>query len=168
MADQIETILEIEKNGGASGVFHGMNEADLEVFMKYPNTMFASDSGVREFGKGVPHPRGYGNNARVLGQYVRDLKVLRLEDAIRKMTSLPANTFQFSGRGELHPGWVADITVFDPAKVNSPATFTDPHHYAEGIPYVLVNGVMVIKNSQGTGARPGQALRHVAPASVRD
>ena len=168
LADQIETILELEKNGGASGVFHGMNEADLKVFMQYPNTMFASDSGVREFGKGVPHPRGYGNNARVLGHYVRELKVLRLEDAIRKMTSLPANTFQFSGRGELHPGWAADITVFDPAKVNSPATFTDPHHYAVGIPYVLVNGVTVIKNSQETDARPGQALRHIASVSARD
>ena len=131
--------------------------------MQYPNTMFACDSGVREFGKGMPHPRGYGNNARVLGHYVRDLKVLRLEDAIRKMTSLPANTFQFSGRGELHPGWAADITIFDPAKVNSPATYEDPHHSAEGIPFVLVNGVTVIKNSQHTGARPGQALRHIAP-----
>jgi len=168
LADQIETILEIEQNGGSSGVFHGMNEADLKVFMQYPNTMFASDSGIREFGKGVPHPRGYGNNARVLGRYVREQKVLRLEDAIRKMTSLPANTFQFSGRGELHPGWVADITIFDPARVNSPATFTDPHHYAEGVPYVLVNGVTVIKNSRETSARPGQALRHLAPAPVRD
>jgi len=163
LADQIETILEIEQNGGGSGVFHGMNEADLEVFMQHPNTMFACDSGVREFGKGVPHPRGYGNNARVLGHYVRELKVLRLEDAIRKMTSLPANTFQFSGRGELHPGWAADITIFDPATVNSPATYQDPHHYAEGIPFVLVNGVMVIKNSQHTGARPGRALRHQPP-----
>ena len=126
--------------------------------------MFASDSGSREFGKAVPHPRGYGNNARVLGHYVRELKVLRLEDAIRKMTSLPANTFQLSGRGELHSGWAADITVFDPAKVNSPATYDDPHHYAEGIPFVLVNGATVIRNSRHTGARPGQALRHAVPA----
>jgi len=161
---QIETVLEIEHNGGGSGVFHGMREADLQIFMRHPNTMFACDSGCREFGKGVPHPRGYGNNARVLGHYVRELKVLRLEDAIRKMTSLPANTFEFSDRGQLRPGWAADITIFDPAKVNSPATFTDPHHYAEGIPFVLVNGVTVIKNSAHTGARPGQALRHVAPA----
>jgi N-acyl-D-amino-acid deacylase len=162
--DQIETILEIEKNGGGSGVFHGMNEDDLKIFMQHPNTMFACDSGVRQFGQAVPHPRGYGNNARVLGHYVRELKVLRLEDAIRKMTSLPANTFQFSERGQLRAGWAADITIFDPAKVNSPATYEDPHHYAEGIPFVMVNGVMVIKNSQHTGARPGQALRHEAPA----
>jgi N-acyl-D-amino-acid deacylase len=164
LTDEIETILEIEKNGGGSGVFHGMNEADLEVFMQHPDTMFACDSGVREFGEGVPHPRGYGNNARVLGHYVRELKVLRLEDAIRKMTSLPANTFEFSQRGQLRPGWAADITVFDPATVNSPATYEDPHHYAEGIPFVLVNGVTVIKNSRETGARPGQALRHEVPA----
>lgn len=160
LADQIQTILELEQNGGGGGVFHGMNEADLKVFMQHPNTMFACDSGNREFGKAVPHPRGYGNNARVLGRYVRELKVLRLEDAIRKMTSLPANTFQFSGRGQLRPGWVADITIFDPAKVNSPATYEDPHHYAEGIPFVLVNGVTVIKHHQPTTARPGQALRH--------
>ena len=157
--DQIETILEIENHGGGQGVFHGMNEADLQMFMQHPNTMFASDSGSREFGKAVPHPRGYGNNARVLGHYVRELNVLRLEDAIRKMTSLPANTFHFAERGQLRAGWAADITIFDPAKVNSPATFESPHHYAEGIPFVLVNGVTVIKNSAHTGAKPGQPLR---------
>lgn len=158
--DQIETILELEKNGGGSGVFHGMNEADLQVFMRHPNTMFACDSGSRDFGKAVPHPRGYGNNARILSRYVRELSVLRLEDAIRKMTSLPANTFQFGDRGQLRAGWAADITVFDPARVNSPSTFADPHHYAEGIPFVLVNGVVVIRNSQHTDAKPGQVLRH--------
>jgi N-acyl-D-amino-acid deacylase len=162
--DQIETILEIEKNGGAAGVFHGMNEDDLKVFMQHPNTMFACDSGIREFGKGVPHPRGYGNNARILGQYVREQKVLRLEDAIRKMTSLPANTFQFAERGQLRAGWAADITIFDPATVNSPATFESPHHYAEGIPFVIVNGVTVVRNRVHTGAKPGQALRHTALA----
>ena len=77
-----------------AGVFHGMSEADLQKFMRCPNTMVACDSGIREFGEGVPHPRGYGNNARVLGHYVREMKMLRLEDAIRKMTSLPANTFR--------------------------------------------------------------------------
>ncbi len=159
LADQIETILEIEDHGGASGVFHGMNEDDLKIFMQHPNTMFASDSGNREFGKAVPHPRGYGNNARILGHYVRESKVLRLEEAIRKMTSLPANTFHFANRGQLRAGWAADITIFDPAKVNSAATYADPHHYAEGIPFVLVNGVTVIKHSIHTGAKPGLPLR---------
>lgn len=158
--DQIEMILEIEKNGSASGVFHGMNEADLQKFMQHPNTMIACDSGLREFGKGVPHPRGYGNNARVLGRYVRELKVLRLEDAIRKMTSLPANTFRFRDRGLLKEGFWADVVVFDPEKVSDPAAFNDPHHYAVGIPFVLVNGVPVIANNEHTGARPGMGLKH--------
>ena len=158
--DQIELILDLEKNGSASGVFHGMNETDLQKFMQHPNTMIACDSGLREFGKGVPHPRGYGNNARVLGRYVRELKVLRLEDAIRKMTSLPANTFRLKDRGLLKEGFWADITIFDPEKVTDPAAFNDPHHYATGIPTVLVNGVTVIANSQHTGARPGHGLKH--------
>lgn len=162
LEDQIEMVLELEKNGSASGVFHGMNEQDLTTFMRHPNTMIACDSGLRTLGEGVPHPRGYGNNARVLGRYVRELKVLRLEDAIRKMSSLPANTFQLKGRGLLREGNWADIVVFDPEKVNDPATYNDPHHYAVGIPYVVVNGVPVIRNNEYTGAKPGMGLRHVA------
>lgn len=158
--EQVELILEIQKNGGASGVFHGMNEEDLQKFMRHPNTMVACDSGLRKLGEGVPHPRGYGNNARVLGRYVRELKTLRLEDAIRKMTSLPANGFRLERRGELREGNWADIVVFDPEKVGDPATYNDPHHYAVGIPCVLVNGVPVIKENEHTGAKPGMALRH--------
>lgn len=158
--DQIETILEIETNGSASGVFHGMNEEDLQKFMQHPNTMIACDSGLREFGKDVPHPRGYGNNARVLGRYVRELKTLRLEDAIRKMTSLPANTFQLRDRGLIREGGWADIVVFDPEKISDPAAYNDPHHYAVGIPHVLVNGVAVVANGEHTGAKPGQGLKH--------
>src|SRR5213075_760289 len=101
LARQIELILEIEENGGASGVFHGISEEDLRKFLAHPNTMFASDSGVRRYQQGVPHPRGYGNNARVLARYVRELKLLRLEEAIRRMTSLPAATFRLNGRGQL-------------------------------------------------------------------
>jgi N-acyl-D-amino-acid deacylase len=160
--DQIELILEIEMNGSASGVFHGMNEADLQKFMQHPNTMIACDSAIRTLGAGVPHPRGYGNNARVLGRYVRELKVLRLEDAVRKMTSLPATTFRLKQRGLVQEGFHADLTLFDPDRVTDPATFTDPHHYATGIPHVLVNGVPVIRDNVHTGARPGQALRHRA------
>lgn len=157
---QIETIFEIETNGSGSGVFHGMDEPDLQKFMQHPNTMIASDSGIRIFGAGVPHPRGYGNNARVLGRYVRELRVLRLEDAIRKMTSLPANTFQFANRGELRVGNWADIVVFDPSKVIDEATYTEPHHYPQGIPDVMVNGKLVLQDGELTPARPGQALRH--------
>jgi N-acyl-D-amino-acid deacylase len=161
LANQIETILEIEKNGGASGVFHGMSEEDLKTFMRHPNTMIACDSGLRKFGEGVPHPRGYGNNARVLARYVRESHVLRLEDAIRKMTSLPANTFRLKGRGELREGNWADVVIFNPETVEDTATFDDPHHYPKGIPYVFVNGVEIISNGEHTSAKAGQALRHV-------
>jgi N-acyl-D-amino-acid deacylase len=161
--DQIETILEIEKNGGATGVFHGMSDADLEAFARHPNTMFASDSGVRRFQVDVPHPRGYGNNARLLGVYVREKGVLRLEDAIRKMTSLPARTFHLRERGELREGYWADLAIFDPAKVADHSTYKDPHHYSTGMRYVLVNGTVVIDNDQHTGARPGRTLPHGAP-----
>lgn len=159
--DQIEVILEIERRGGAQGVFHGINEDDLQIFMRHPMTAIASDSGVREFGKDVPHPRGYGNNARVLGRYVRELHVITLEDAVRKMTSLPARHFQLRGRGELKEGFAADVVVFDPAKVDSASTYKDPHHYAVGFAHVLVNGVAVIRDGEHTGAKPGMALRHV-------
>lgn len=157
--DQIELILEITANGGAQGVFHGMNENDLQTFLTLPHTMFASDAGPRRFGDGVPHPRGYGNNARVISRYVQELKLLSLEEAVRKMTSLPAATFRLRNRGELKPGFVADIVVFDPAKVSSPSTFDDPHHYAVGFDDVIVNGTPVIRGGQLTDARPGRPVR---------
>jgi N-acyl-D-amino-acid deacylase len=158
--DQIELILEIQKNGGASGVFHGINEDDLRSFLQNPNTLIASDSGIRRWREGVPHPRGYGNNARVLGRYVRELKVLRLEDAIRRMTSLPASTFRLRQRGLLREGHWADIVVFDAEKVQDNATFKEPHQYATGFDHVFVNGVEVIAMDKHTRARPGQVLRH--------
>ena len=156
---QIETILEIQKNGGASGVFHGMNEQDVQQFMQHPNTMFASDSGVRRFNEGVPHPRGYGNNARILGRYVRELGVLRLEDAVRRMTSLPATTFALRNRGFVREGCWADLVVFDPARVQDRATFTEPHQYATGFKHVFVNGIEVVKEDRNTGAKPGRPVR---------
>jgi N-acyl-D-amino-acid deacylase len=164
---QIETILEIQQNGGGSGVFHGMCEADLQTFMRHPLTAVACDSGIREFGEEVPHPRGYGNNARVLGRYVRELGVLRLEDAVRKMTSLPASDFHLNGRGTLKPGNWADIVVIDPATVRDNATYDDPHHYAIGFAFVLVNGDVVVEQDKHTGARPGKALRHESATLTR-
>lgn len=157
--EQIELVLEIQANGGGPGVFHGMSEDDLRAFALNPNTMFASDSGVREFGKGVPHPRGYGNSSRVLARYVRDLGLLRLEDAVRRMTSLPAATFRLKDRGVIREGAWADVVVFDPATVQDRATFTEPHQYATGFRAVLVNGVPVVERDEHTGARPGRALR---------
>jgi N-acyl-D-amino-acid deacylase len=157
--DQIETILDIEARGGAQGVFHGMSEPDLKKFLAQPLTMIASDSGIRKFGEAVPHPRGYGNNARILGRYVRDQKVISLEDAVRKMTSLPARTFRLGERGELRPGAIADVVIFDPATVNDPSTYDAPHQYATGFSDVIVNGSPVIRAGQLTSARPGQAVR---------
>jgi N-acyl-D-amino-acid deacylase len=157
--DQIELVLDITAHGGAQGVFHGMNETDLQKFLVLPLTMIASDAGPRKFGEGVPHPRGYGNNARVLGRYVRELKLLSLEDAVRKMSSLPAQTFHLNNRGELKPGYVADIVIFDPEQVSDPSTFDDPHHYAVGFSDVLVNGVPVIRDAKLTDARPGKPVR---------
>ena len=159
--DQIETILEIERSGGASGVFHGMSEDDLQTFLRHPNTMTASDSGIRKMGAGVPHPRGYGNNARLLASYVRGLKVLRLEEAVRRMTSLPADHFGFQDRGRIRVGAWADLVVFHPETVQDQATYSDPHHWATGFRHVLVNGVPVLQEHQKTGARPGRALRRL-------
>ena len=159
LTDQIELLLDIEKRGGGSGIFHGMNEDDLTTFLKHPLTMIASDGGPRKLGEDIPHPRSYGNNARILGRYVRERKVLSLEEAIRRMTSLPAQTFGLKDRGQLMPGTYADIVLFDPAKITDPSTFNDPHHYAEGFSDVLVSGVPVIHDGHLTEARPGGPLR---------
>ena len=157
--DQIELILDIEKNGGASGVFHGMHEDDVRAFIRSPFTMFASDSSVRVYKSGVPHPRGYGNAARFLARYVREQKVISLEEAIRRLTMLPARTFKLKERGELKLGYWADVVVFDPAKVRDRATFKEPHQYAEGFRLVLVNGAIVVENDKHNGAGPGRIVR---------
>ena len=156
--DEIETILDLTKKGGASMVFHSMDEADVENIMDYPFTMVASDSGIREFGAGVPHPRGYGSNARVLAKYVRERKVLGLEDAIRRMTSLPAQKFGFKNRGLLREGMAADIIIFDPETVQDQSTYEKPHAYSTGIQYVIVNGKITLKQMQHTGVRNGKIL----------
>jgi N-acyl-D-amino-acid deacylase len=155
---QLEVAREMMLAGGASMVYHFMSDGDVERIMKHPQVGFASDSGVLAFGSGVPHPRGYGNNARVLGEYVRNRKVIRLEEAVRKMTSLPARHFQFADRGLVREKYAADLVIFDPAAVADRATFELPHAYAIGIPHVLVNGVLVVRNGEHTGATPGQAL----------
>lgn len=156
---QIEVVLEIERDGGASAVFHGMNEEDLRVFLRHPQTMFASDGNPRKFGDAVPHPRSYGNNARLLAKYVRDEKLLTLEEGVRRMTSLPAETFQLKDRGVVKPGAWADLVLFDLAKVSDPSGFNDPHHYATGFAHVMVNGQLVIQDGKVTDERSGGPLR---------
>jgi N-acyl-D-amino-acid deacylase len=161
--DQIEFILDLEAQGGASAIFHGMHEDDLQAFLKHPLTMIASDGGPRRLGEDVPHPRSYGNNARVLGRYVRELKLLTIEEAVRRMTSLPAQTFRLKDRGQLKVGAFADIVIFDPAKVTDPSTFNDPHHHAEGFSEVIVNGGVVIRDGKLTEIRSGGPLRLKEP-----
>lgn len=158
LENEIQTVIEMMEKGGAGMVYHSMDEGDVERIMRFPYSMVASDAGVLEFGRGVPHPRGYGTNARVLGRYVREKNVLRLEEAVRKMTSLPAQRFRLVDRGLVRPGMRADLVVFDPKTVGDPATFEKPHAYAEGFRYVLVNGEVVIADGKHTGARPGQIL----------
>jgi N-acyl-D-amino-acid deacylase len=153
------TVIEMMINGGASMVFHGMDENDVKRIMQYPFNMFASDASIREWGVGVPHPRGYGTNARVLSKYVRDENVLSLEEAVRRMTSLPAQKFQLEDRGLLREGMAADIVIFDPNKVKDNATYDQPHQYASGIEFVWVNGQLVVREGQHTGVRSGKALR---------
>jgi N-acyl-D-amino-acid deacylase len=156
---QIEQMLEMYAAGGAGMIYHSMDERDVQAIMREPFTMIASDSGVLRFGDGVPHPRGYGNNARVLGRYVRELKIVTLEDAVRKMTSLPAQTFRLTDRGLLREGYAADVVVFDDAQVGDRATFEQPHQYPAGLSHVVVNGEEVFADGRMTEARPGRALR---------
>ena len=158
LEDEIQTVLEMMEKGGASMVYANMDDEDLERIMRFPYAMVASDAGITEFGRGVPHPRAYGTNARVLGLYVREKKILSLEEAIRKMTSLPAQRFRLMDRGLVRPGMWADLVVFDEKTVIDRASFEKPHAYAEGFQYVLVNGDVVIENGKHTGTRSGRVL----------
>lgn len=155
-----DTALLLLEKGTVSGIFHAMAEEDVERILKHPATMIASDGEVPIFGKGSPHPRSYGTFVRVLGRYVRDRKALTLEEAVRKMTSLPAARVGLKDRGLLRPGMKADLVVFDPATVADMATFENPHQYAVGVSNVAVNGVLVVQDGKVTGARPGRVLRH--------
>jgi len=157
--EQLEAARTIMLNGGASMVYHFMAEEDVERIMRHPMVAVASDSGVIAFGSGVPHPRGMGNTARVLGRYVRERKVVSLEEAVRKMTSLPANQFGLAGRGEIRVGAAADLVVFNPGKVGDVATFAAPHAYPTGISTVIVNGAVAVRAGEPVGARSGQVLR---------
>jgi len=155
MEDQYRTIIDIYLKGGAQMVFHTMDETQVENIMRNPLVSICSDSGVRAFGSGVPHPRGYGSNARVLGHYVRERKVISLEEAIRKMTSMPALAFRFKDRGLLREGYAADVVVFDAKTVTDKATFEQPHQYSEGFAYIIVNGRTVFEDGTMTGTFSG-------------
>jgi N-acyl-D-amino-acid deacylase len=154
---QLESARDMLRAGGAGMVYHLMSEDDVAAILKHPQVAVASDGALPVFGKDATHPRAYGNNARVLGLYVREKKTIPLEGAIHKMTGLPASHFHLSGRGLIKEGYAADLVLFDPAKVGDAATFEKPHAYAMGFPYILVNGVPVIDGGTHTGAKAGHA-----------
>ncbi|MGE5486993.1 MAG: N-acyl-D-amino-acid deacylase family protein [bacterium] len=153
-----ETLIGIELRGGCQAVFHAMAEEDVERILRHPQTMVASDGEISVFGEAAPHPRSYGTFARVLGRYVRERKLLTLQEAVRKMTSLPASRVGLNDRGRIAEGMRADVVVFDPARIADRATFTAPHQYAEGVRDVLVNGRPVLLGGVMTGERPGAVL----------
>jgi N-acyl-D-amino-acid deacylase len=162
-ADPVDALCDllVNEGGTAYAVYFSMSEADVELALKQPWVGIGSDGAAVDPGMpfvGKPHPRFYGTFSRVLGVYVREKHALSLPDAIRKMTSLPARISGLADRGTLLPGMAADITIFDPATVIDEATFPDPVKYAVGIPYVIVNGVVVVDSGEHTGAKPGRAL----------
>ena len=163
---EIETVLDMMVEGGEAGsiygasmIYHYMSLDDVDTIFRYPNAAVASDGTIMAYGRGQPHPRSYGTNARVLGDFVRERQVLTLEDAIRRMTSLPARTFSFHDRGIVRPGFAADLVLFDPETVADKATFEDPHQYSVGFDYVIVNGVAVVAEGEMTDERSGQFVK---------
>lgn len=157
---QAELAIEMRLNGGAGVIVHKMSDEDVDRIFQKPYAMVAADAGILDINsKSSPHPRGFGNNARVLAKYVREKKLVRLEEAIRKMTSLPAQTFGLWDRGILRQGMAADIVIFDENNVSDNATFQKPKQYASGFSYIIVNGRITLENGKHNGTRAGQILR---------
>ncbi|MDH5761068.1 MAG: D-aminoacylase [Gemmatimonadota bacterium] len=154
-----DLILEFDAAGGCGAIFHAFSEEDVEAFLRSEYGMIGSDGSLVRFGEASPHPRGYGTFPRVLGRYVRERGVISLEEAVRRMTSAPADRLGFTERGRIAERMVADLVVIDPATVADRATFEDPHQYPVGIPWVFVAGVAVVEEGAVTGARPGVVLR---------
>jgi len=163
--DPLDTIIDlvIEDGSRVGTVYFLMSEENLKKQIRQPWVMFGSDAEAPAAeGKALEdavHPRTYGNVARLLGKYVRDEQVISMEEAIRRLTLLPAQTLNIRERGRLAPGYFADITIFDPDKIKDHATFDDPHHYSTGVMHVLVNGVPVVVDGKHTNATPGRAIR---------
>ena len=159
MENGAELVIEAELNGGASCVFHAMEQEDVVRIMKHPQTMIASDGRLVRPGMGHPHPRWYGTFPRVLGEFVRERSILSLPEAIHKMTRLPAETMGLQDRGQLLQNMKADIVIFDPKTIADKATFEEPHQYPEGIHYVIINGRLAVENGVFRGQKAGKVLR---------
>lgn len=158
VADAVEALIELQLKGGFIGIFHAMDEGDVERVMRHRLAMFETDGDLVEIGTGYPHPRSLGSFPRVLGRYVRERKVLTLEQAVHKMTGQPADWWGQSDRGRLAAGMKADVVIFDAERVADRASYTDPHHFPEGIRDVIVNGTPVIDGGTLTSALPGEFL----------
>ena len=155
----IDLAIDLQLKGGFSAIFHAMNEEDVIRIMKDPIAMIETDGDLVSYGVGYPHPRSYGAFPRVLARYVRELKVLTLEDAIMKMTSMPADQYNQQGRGRIIEGAYADLVVFDKDNIKDLATYSDPHRYPLGIDHVIINGKFVIRSGALTGERPGRWIK---------
>jgi dihydroorotase/N-acyl-D-amino-acid deacylase len=153
-----DLVIEAESKGGSGMIFHAMQDEDVDRIMKHPKTMIASDGRLSQPGDGHPHPRAYGTFPRVLGYYVRKKKLLTLEEAIHKMTGLPALRMGLKDRGSIAKNYYADIVIFNPATVKDKSTFEEPHQYPEGILYVIVNGMITVDNGIFTTNRAGNVL----------
>jgi len=155
--------LVIEDHTRVGTVYFLMSEDNIKKQAGLPWVSFGSDEGSMKpegvFLLSNPHPRAYGNVARLLGKYVRDEKAATLQDAIRRLTSFPASNLKLKQRGSIQAGYFADVVVFDPSAINDHATFEKPHQFATGVAHVFVNGKQVLKNGNHTGATPGRALR---------
>jgi N-acyl-D-amino-acid deacylase len=164
---QAETVIDLFSHGGAQMVFFDMSEADVEIIMKNSHVMFGSDSSVREENPAVlPHPRGMGTFPRILGVYARDKSLFTLEEAVRRMTSLPAKTFDLKDRGLIREGNWADLVIFDRNRIVDTATFEKPFCFPVGVEYVIVNGSIVLDHHQFSKSLPGSAIRHEQPPRV--
>jgi dihydroorotase/N-acyl-D-amino-acid deacylase len=153
-----EIVMDLIRRGGARAVFHAMSEEDVERIMQHPATAIGSDGPLSVFGAGAPHPRQYGTFARVLAYYVRERGVLTLEEAVRKMSNATAQRLGIRQRGLLREGYFADVAVLSPERVQDMATFEEPHQYAVGVEYVLVNGSIVVRQGKHTGQRTGRII----------
>ena len=155
----IDLAIELQLRGGFSAIYHAMQEEDVIRILQHPLSMIETDGDAVGYGIGYPHPRSYGAFARVLARYVRELEVLTLEQAVQKMTSMPARWLGREDMGVIAEGMRADVAVFDPAVIQDLATYEDPHHYSVGITDLLVNGVPVIRDGGLTGEKPGRWIR---------